>query len=132
MSRRHRFESPALQYLYDRYVGKDSKRQTAFDEAMVNAEVARAIYDLRTKAGLTQAQLAELVRTSTSAISRLEDASYDGHSLAVLRRIAAAVNARVEVRFVPLGRGGAIAVGARTRRRDAHASKAARRKKSAA
>jgi len=132
MSRRHRFESPALQYLYDRYVGKDSKRQTAFDEAMVNAEVARAIYDLRTKAGLTQAQLAELVRTSTSAISRLEDASYDGHSLAVLRRIAAAVNARVEVRFVPLEKGVAVGAGVRTRRRDAHTSKAARRKKSAA
>ena len=132
MSRRHRFESPALQYLYDRYVGKDSKRQTAFDEAMANAEVARAIYDLRTKAGLTQTQLAGLVRTSTSAISRLEDASYDGHSLAVLRRIAAAVNARVEVRFVPLEKGVASAAGARTRRRDAHTSKAARRKKSAA
>lgn len=132
MSRRHRFESPALQYLYDRYVGKDSKRQAVFDEAMANAEVARAIYDLRTKAGLTQAQLAELVGTSTSAISRLEDASYDGHSLAVLRRIAAAVNTRVEVRFVPLEKRVAVAAGARARARAVHTPKAARRKRSAA
>lgn len=132
MARRHRFESPALQYLYDRYVGKDSKRQAVFDEAMANAEVARAIYDLRTKAGLTQAQLAELVGTSTSAISRLEDASYDGHSLAVLRRIASAVNTRVEVRFVPLEKRVEVAGGGRVRARAVHAPKAARRKKPAA
>jgi hypothetical protein len=34
-------------------------------------------------------------------ICRLEDADYDGHSLAMLRRVAAAVGKRVEVRFVP-------------------------------
>jgi hypothetical protein len=33
-------------------------------------------------------------------ISRLEDADYDGHLLAMLRRIAAALNKRVEIRFV--------------------------------
>jgi hypothetical protein len=33
-------------------------------------------------------------------ISRLEDADYDGHSLALLRRIASALEKRVEIRFV--------------------------------
>jgi transcriptional regulator with XRE-family HTH domain len=102
MPRKHRFESSALRYSYDRYVGKDPKRRAVFEDAVANAEVARKIYDLRTKAGLTQAKLAELVGTSTSAISRLEDADYVGHSLGMLRRIAAAVNQRVEVRFVPV------------------------------
>jgi hypothetical protein len=32
-------------------------------------------------------------------ISRLEDADYEGHSLPMLRRIAAALGKRVEVRF---------------------------------
>ena len=32
---------------------------------------------------------------------RLEDADYDGHSLAMLRRIASALEKRVEIRFVP-------------------------------
>jgi hypothetical protein len=36
-----------------------------------------------------------------SVISRLEDADYDGHSLAMLRRIAAALKKRVEIRFLP-------------------------------
>ena len=59
------------------------------------------IHQIRTEAGLSQRALAKLVGTSASVICRLEDADYDGHSLAMLRRIAAALNQRVEVRFVP-------------------------------
>lgn len=65
-------------------------------------EIARKIRDLRGRAGLTQAQLAKLVGTTASVICRLEDADYEGHSLAMLRRIAAALNRRVEVRFLPI------------------------------
>jgi len=42
--------------------------------------------------------------TNASVICRLEDAEYEGHSLAMLRRIAAALNQRVEIRFVPIRR----------------------------
>jgi transcriptional regulator with XRE-family HTH domain len=59
---------------------------------------------LRTKAGLTQAQLGKLIGTTASVICRLEDADYAGHSLAMLRRIAAALNQRIEIRFVPIRR----------------------------
>ena len=64
--------------------------------------MARKIYELRTQAGLSQRELAKLVGTTASAICRLEDADYEGHSLAMLRRIAAALNTRVEIRFVPV------------------------------
>ena len=70
----------------------------------VNAEVAQLIYDVRSKAKLTQKQLAELVGTTQSVIARLEDADYEGHSLSMLQRIAAAVNKRLEVRFVSAAR----------------------------
>ena len=66
-----------------------------------NAEIARKIYDLRTQAGLSQRALAKLVGTTASVICRLEDSDYEGHSLAMLRRIAGALNKRVEIRFVP-------------------------------
>jgi transcriptional regulator with XRE-family HTH domain len=66
-----------------------------------NAEIARKIYDLRTEAALSQRALAKLVGTTASVICRLEDSDYEGHSLAMLRRIAAALNKRVEIRFVP-------------------------------
>jgi predicted transcriptional regulator len=59
------------------------------------------IYDARTHAGLTQTQLAEKVGTTQSVISQLEDADYDGHSLSMLRRIAAALQSHIEVRIVP-------------------------------
>ena len=101
MPRKHRFESPALQHLYDRYVGDNPKRQAEYEESVADAKVAMLIYELRTKAKLTQAQLAKKVGTSRSVISRLEDADYDGHSVALLRRIAEAVGKSVEIRFVP-------------------------------
>lgn len=64
-------------------------------------EIAQQVYDLRMRAGLTQRELAKRVGTTESVISRLEDADYDRHSMAMLRRIAAAVGHKVEVRFVP-------------------------------
>ena len=85
-------------------IGEDSDLRQLANEAVVNAEVAQLIHDVRSKAKLTQKQLAELVGTTQSAIARLEDADYEGHSLSMLQRIAAAVNKRLEVRFVSQGR----------------------------
>ena len=96
--------SKAGQFLYNRYVAGDPRREEAYEEEVVNAEIARRIYQLRTQAGLTQQELAERVGTSKSAICRLEDADYEGHSLSMLKRIAAAVDKRVEIRFMPAKR----------------------------
>ncbi len=82
------------------YLGKPD-RQAQLERARADDAVARKIHNLRTKAGLTQKQLAKLVGTTHSVISRLEDADYEGHSLAMLNRIAAAMDKRVEIRFVP-------------------------------
>jgi len=90
--------------ILDGMIGEDSHLQQLASEAMVNAEVAQLIYDVRSKAKLTQKQLAEVVGTTQSVIARLEDADYEGHSLSMLQRIAAAVNKRLEVRFVSIGR----------------------------
>jgi hypothetical protein len=48
--------------------------------------------------------LAKLIGTTASVICRLEDADYEGHSLAMLNRIATALNRRVEIHFVPAER----------------------------
>ncbi|MFH1111204.1 MAG: XRE family transcriptional regulator [Planctomycetota bacterium] len=96
--------SPTIQYLYDRYIGDDPERLGWIEEARVNMDIAQKIYDLRTKAGLSQRALARLVGTTASVICQLEDADYEGHSLSMLRRIAAALDKRVDIRFVPLKR----------------------------
>ena len=46
--------------------------------------------------------MGKLVGTTVSVICRLEDADYEGHSLAMLNRIAEALNRRVEIRFIPI------------------------------
>ncbi len=94
----------AIEILNRRFY-KTKKAQALLEEARAGAEIARRIYKLRTDAGLTQAQLAKLVSTSRPVITRLEDDDYSGHSLSMLRRIAAALDKRVEIRFVSLKRG---------------------------
>lgn len=86
------------------YEGKP-ERQAELEQAVAEDAVARKIYTLRTKAGLTQKQLAKMVGTTDSVISRLEDSDYEGHSMAMLTRIAAALDKRVEIRFVPIRHG---------------------------
>lgn len=102
MAKKRKATSDAIEILDRRYFRGKPAMQAALNEELANCEVARKIYDLRTKAGVSQRQLAKLVGTSASAICRLEDADYEGHSLAMLRRIATALNKRVEIRFVSL------------------------------
>jgi len=64
-------------------------------------EIAQMIYDARTTARLTQADLADLIGTQQPVISQLENADYEGHSLSMLERIATALKMRVELRLVP-------------------------------
>ncbi|MFA4987912.1 MAG: helix-turn-helix transcriptional regulator [Candidatus Brocadiia bacterium] len=87
----------AVEILRRRYVGEDPERQAAIEAARVHAEVARTVYELRTDAGLSQEELAELIGTTQSVISRLEDEEYDGHSLSMLNRIARALNQKLAV-----------------------------------
>ena len=89
--------SDAAEILRRRYVGKDPQRAAEVEKERINAEVAGIIYELRTDAGLTQKDLADLVGTTQSVISRLEDSDYDGHSLSMLTRIAKALNQRLSI-----------------------------------
>lgn len=96
--------SDAVEVLHRRfYKGKPSRLKN-LEEARANEEIARRIRELRTAASLTQTQLAKLIGTTASVICRLEDADYEGHSLTMLRRIGAALNQRVQIRFVPIRR----------------------------
>jgi ribosome-binding protein aMBF1 (putative translation factor) len=90
--------------IIDRITGEDQELKRLIAEETVNAQVAQMIYEARTKAGLTQGELAKLVRTRPSVIARLEEASYEGQSLTMLQRIAAALDKRLEIRFLPIGR----------------------------
>ena len=102
MARKRKTTTDAVEIMHRRYFEGKPERLAELEEERANAEVARNIYELRQKAGLTQQELAKLVGTTPSVISRLEDADYEGHSLSMLRRVAAALDKRVEISFVPL------------------------------
>lgn len=53
--------------------------------------VAQMIYEARTKAALSQSEVAVLIGTTQPVIARLEDADYEGHSVAMLERIVVAL-----------------------------------------
>jgi transcriptional regulator with XRE-family HTH domain len=89
---------------FDRYLAtqlRDPDFAKRFEAAGEAWDVALQLTALREQAGLSQAQLAALLKTSQQQISRLESPGYEGHSLSMLRRVAKALNARVRVSFEP-------------------------------
>src|SRR5215468_9768000 len=96
--------SDGVEVLRRRFVEGDKEMEALVRQERDKLDVAQQLHDLRIAADLTQQQLADLVGTTASVICRLEDADYEGHSLSMLRRIAHALNQRVEIRFVPIRR----------------------------
>ena len=90
----------AAEILRKRYVKDDPARKASVEAERINSQIARLIYNMRTEAELTQRQLAELVGTTQSVISRLEDSDYDGHSLSMLNRIAESLQKKLTVVMV--------------------------------
>ena len=80
---------------------RDPSFAARFERAGEAWDVALQIAALREQAGLSQKELAKLLKTSQQQISRLESPDYEGHSLATLRRIAEVLHARVRVVFEP-------------------------------
>jgi len=101
-TKKRKMTSDAVEILHRRYYEGKPRRLVELEQQRADDEIARQIYELREKAGLTQKRLAELVGTTASVISRLEDSNYEGHSLTMLKRIAAALNKKIRVRFVSL------------------------------
>ncbi len=87
----------AVKILHNRYIGDDPKRKKSIEIIRENAALAQMIYDLRKKAGLTQTELARMIGTTQSVISRLEDADYEGHSLHMLTKITHALDKRINI-----------------------------------
>lgn len=80
---------------------KDPAFAARFKRAGEAWELALQLADLRQRAGLTQVELAQRVKTSQQQICRLESPLYSGHSMRMLRRVAKALNAHVRVVLEP-------------------------------
>lgn len=85
--------------LHNRYVKDDPSKKAALQEERIGTHVAQMIRDMRERAGLSQGELAELIGTGQSAVSRLEDADYEGHSIRMLQRVADALEQKLVVQL---------------------------------
>lgn len=87
---------------FDRYIEQqlqDPAFAARFKHAGEAWDVALQIAALREQAGLSQKDLAKLLKTSQQQISRLESPGYEGHSLSMLRRVADVLHTKVRVVF---------------------------------
>ena len=98
---------------FDRYL-EEQMRDPAFAARFKRAgeawDVALQIAALRRQAGLSQKELAKLLKTSQQQISRLESPGYEGHSLSMLRRVADVLHARLRIVFEPAKSGGEMRI----------------------
>lgn len=90
---------PTASKVIDDFIGGDEELREMIRQEVLNAEIGQMIYDARTKANLTQQQLANRLGTTQSVISRLESVDYDGHSLSMLQRIAEVLGQKLELRL---------------------------------
>jgi DNA-binding XRE family transcriptional regulator len=64
-------------------------------------DLRRKIIELRILRGLTQADLAKKMGCEQSDVSRMEKKGYKGYSLSTLNKIGTALNANIEICFIP-------------------------------
>jgi transcriptional regulator with XRE-family HTH domain len=85
----------------------DPKTASAYEGMETEFALLREMLKARSRAGLTQAQVAERMGTKAPAITRLESSlSSEGHSpsLATLQRYAKAVGCELKVKLVKSNR----------------------------
>jgi transcriptional regulator with XRE-family HTH domain len=84
---------------------KNARKREGFPQAYDALEeeftLIREMLSARSKSGLTQEAVAELMGTTKSAISRLESAGKHAPSLTTLKKYAQAVGCNLEIKLVP-------------------------------
>ena len=84
---------------------KDPCFVSAYDALEEEFALMNAFIDARSRAGLTQAELATRMKTSQSVIARLESGAAHP-STRTLARLAEATGTRLKISFKPIGKRG--------------------------
>ena len=77
---------------------RDPAYRAAYDELGPEFELARSLIEARTRAGLTQAQLARRMKTTQSVVARLESGRVRP-STKTLEKVARATGTRLKITF---------------------------------
>ncbi len=85
-----------------------ARRRKGFTEAYEDLDseysLIREMLSARSRAGLTQEDVAESMGTTKSAVSRLEAVGKHSPSVTTLKKYARAVGCQVEIRLIPASR----------------------------
>jgi len=79
---------------------KDNSVRSEYEAHAHEFEIARALIEARSKAGLTQAQVAERMGTTQSVVARIESGA-NLPSMKSVIRYASAINARPVLQLIP-------------------------------
>ena len=79
---------------------KNPKYKTQYEALGKEFQLARALIEARTRAGLSQTQLARRMKTSQSYVARIEGGQVRP-STAALERLAKATGSRLTITFEP-------------------------------
>jgi DNA-binding XRE family transcriptional regulator len=92
---------------HEAFLKKALKRKQfrkAYEDLKEEYTLTREMLGARSRFGLTQEAVAELMGTTKSAVSRLEAAGKHAPSLMTLRKYAQAVGCRLKIKLVPNSR----------------------------
>ena len=88
-----------LDELHERWSRNPDYRE-AYERLRPEFELARALIEARTRAGITQAELAARMKTTQSAVARLESGRVPP-STRTLEKVAQATGTRLRIQFDP-------------------------------
>ena len=92
---------------HEAFLKKALKRKgfrKAYEDLKEEYTLTREMLGARSRFGLTQEAVAELMGTTKSAVSRLEAGGKHAPSLATLKKYAQAVGCRLEIKLIPSSR----------------------------
>jgi predicted transcriptional regulator len=78
---------------------KDPEFKKAWDDLDPEFQILKAMIKAREKSGVTQAELARRVGTRQSVISRLERGAFSKATLETIKKVADALDMRVEIKL---------------------------------
>ncbi len=87
--------------IIDQMAANDPNYPARLEQTRIIMEIAKLVFDARNKAKMTQTQLANLVGTTQSVISDIEDGDAKGRSLATLTKVALALGINIKLSINP-------------------------------
>ena len=83
-------------------LSRDPELATLVEEERRRLQLAEKIRSARQEVGLTQAQVAEQIGTTQSAVARLESGEYERLSIRTLIKVATVLHRRINLEMVPI------------------------------